>query len=76
LESLRADYQAKGGLESLSAIVALTENRALTLIRFCSFARYQSEAELLSDVNFKLMRAVDKCDASKASAFTATGTRR
>jgi hypothetical protein len=70
LEELIADYQAKRDLESLSEIVSLTQDRALTLIRFRKTARYRTESELLSDINFKLLKAVDKFDISKGSAFT------
>ena len=50
--------------------MALTRERALTLIRFHRAIRYGSEDELLSDVNFKLLRAVDKFDPAKGTAFT------
>jgi hypothetical protein len=42
----------------------------LTLIRFHKTTRYGSEDELLSDINFKLLRAVGKLDPAKGSAFT------
>jgi len=32
--------------------------------------RYCSEAELLSDINYKLLKAVDRFDPTKGSAFT------
>jgi hypothetical protein len=70
IESLIRTYQANGDQESLAAILSLTERRALTLIRFYKTTRYRPEDELLSDVNFKLLRAVGKFDASKGSAFT------
>jgi hypothetical protein len=70
IEQLIASYKSSGDLESLSTIVELTENRVLTLIRFYKCAQYRSEAELLSDVNCKLIKAVSKFDASKGSAFT------
>jgi DNA-directed RNA polymerase specialized sigma24 family protein len=70
LESLIGEYQAKGDAGSLGEIVRLTQTRALTLIRFHKTARYAAEDELLSDINFKLMRAVGKFDAAKGSAFT------
>ena len=70
IESLIADYQATRDIGSLSQIVALTQNRALTLIRFYRTTRYRPKDELLSDVNFKLIRAVDKFDPAKGSAFT------
>jgi hypothetical protein len=70
VESLIANYQASRDLETLSAIVGLARPRALTLIRFRRTTRYCSEAELLSDVNCKLVRAVERFDPAKASAFT------
>lgn len=70
LENLIANYKANRDLETLSTIVGLTRARALTLIRFRRSTRYCSEAELLSDVNCKLIRAVEKFDPAKASAFT------
>jgi hypothetical protein len=70
IESLIRNYQANGDQESLAAILSLTEQRALTLIRFYKTTRYRPEDELLSDVNFKLLRVVGKFDASKGSAFT------
>jgi sigma-70-like protein len=42
----------------------------MTLIRFYKTARYCSESELLSDVNLKLLRALDRFDPDKGSAFT------
>jgi hypothetical protein len=54
----------------LAEIVTLTQARALTLIRFHKTTRYRREDELLSDVNFKLLRAVNKFDSAKGTAFT------
>jgi hypothetical protein len=65
LEGLLADYQRNGDLESLSAIVNLAQPRAQTLIRFYKTTRYRREDELLSDVNLKLLRAVNKFDPAK-----------
>jgi hypothetical protein len=70
IEALIAEYQANRDLDSLSAIVSLTRTRAETLIRFRKTARYYSEAELLSDVDVKLLRAVEKFDPAKGTAFT------
>jgi hypothetical protein len=70
IESLIAAYQTHGDVKSLAAIVELTKERALTLIRFRKTSRYRAEDELLSDVNFKLMRAVAHFDPQKGSAFT------
>jgi hypothetical protein len=68
--SLIAEYQANRDQESLCEILSLSQQRALALIRFYKSARYRAEDELLSDVNFKLLRAVDKFDPTKGSAFT------
>jgi hypothetical protein len=70
LELLISAYQAGTNPAALVEIVTLTQARALTLIRFRKTARYSTEGELLSDVNFKLMRAVDKFDPAKGTAFT------
>ena len=40
------------------------------MIRFHKTSRYGSEDELISDVNFELLRAVEKFDPAKGSAFT------
>jgi hypothetical protein len=70
IESLIAQYQSSGDVHTLAAIVDLTQARALTLIRFWRTSRYRSEAELLSDINIKLLRAVDKFDPTRGKAFT------
>jgi hypothetical protein len=70
IEALIAQYQSNRDAALLSSIVALTQDRALTLISFYRTTRYRPKEELLSDVNFKLIRAVDKFDAAKGSAFT------
>jgi len=63
-------YQTGSDPEALAGIITRAQERAKTLIRFYGTARYLSEAELLSDVNWKLLRVVNKFDASKGSAFT------
>jgi hypothetical protein len=68
-EQVVARFQ-KGDANALAEIVELTQPRAETLIRFYKTNHYRSEAELLSDVNFKLIRSVAKFDPSKGSAFT------
>jgi DNA-directed RNA polymerase specialized sigma24 family protein len=70
LQSLIAAHQAGTDPAALAEIVTLTQDRALTLIRFRKTARYCAEDELLSNVNFKLLRAVDKFDPAKGTAFT------
>jgi hypothetical protein len=70
LEEVIARYQAGGDAASLGEIVALTQDRARTLIYFNRTTRYCPENELLSDVNYKLLKAVGKFDAGKGSAFT------
>jgi hypothetical protein len=54
----------------MSEVIALSQQRALTLIRHYHTACYCSEAELLSDVNFKLLRSVAKFDPAKGTGFT------
>jgi hypothetical protein len=70
IERAITQYQATHDTESLSRIIELTQTRAQTLIRFYRTTRYKPKDELLSDVNFKLMRAVGKFDPEKGSAFT------
>jgi hypothetical protein len=70
IEAAIAQYQSNHDVESLSEVVTLTQDRAMTLIRFYRTTQYRPRDELLSDVNFKIMRAVDKFDPSKGSAFT------
>jgi DNA-directed RNA polymerase specialized sigma24 family protein len=70
IEAAITQYQTSRDLESLSQVVDLTQRRADTLIRFYRTGRYKPHDELLSDVNFKMMRAIDKFDPSKGSAFT------
>lgn len=75
IESLISDYQTTGDIRTLATIVDLTQDRARALIKFRKTNRYAAEDELLSDVNFKLIRAVDKFDREKGSAFTQRSTR-
>src|SRR6516162_8767123 len=70
LEQAIGRYQAQGDTESLGEIVRLTQTRAQTLIRFYNTTKYRPEDELLSDVNWKLLRSVSKFDPAKGSAFT------
>jgi hypothetical protein len=70
LEECIARYQAQGDAESLGEIIRLSQDRALTLIRYNGSARYCPESELLSNINFKLMRSVTKFDPARGSAFT------
>ena len=69
LEQAIARYQA-GDAASLGEVIRLVEPRATTLIRFHKTHRYRPEDELLSDVNFKLMRSIGRFDARRASAFS------
>ena len=70
LEDAIARYQTKGDAGSLGEIISLTHDRALTLIRFYKTTRYQREDELLSDVNFKLLKAVDSFNRERGHAFS------
>jgi hypothetical protein len=67
LEQFIASYQTQGDAESPSEIIRLTQKRALTLIRFNGTARYCTESELLSDVNYKLLKAVGRFDLRSRS---------
>jgi hypothetical protein len=70
LEEFIARYQTQGDPRSLSEIIRLTEKRALTLLRFHKTTHHVPEDELLSDVNYKLLKAVGKFDHAKGTAFT------
>jgi hypothetical protein len=70
IELLITAYQTQGDVESLDAIVRLAQNRTLTLIRFHKTNRYLPEAELLLDVNLKLVKAIARFDPSRGSGFT------
>jgi hypothetical protein len=70
IEAAITQYQSSRDLASLSQVVELTQRRADTLIRFYKTTRYKPHDELISDVNSKLLRAVDKFDPEKGSAFT------
>jgi hypothetical protein len=69
LEACISRLQA-GDTSSLTEIVTLSQQRALTLIRHYRTGCYCSEPELLSNVHFKLLRSVAKFDPAKGSAFT------
>jgi hypothetical protein len=68
LEEAISRYQIQRDAESLGEIVELSQKRALALIRFYQSTKYRSEDELLSDINLKLMRSVDKFDPSKCTS--------
>jgi hypothetical protein len=69
LEQAIARFQA-GDAGSLDEIIRLVEPRSLTMIRFNKTNHYRSESELLSDINFKLIRTIGKFDARRGSGFT------
>jgi hypothetical protein len=69
LEKVIARYQA-GDANALTEIVALSRPRVETLIRFNGTADFRSEDELISDVNYKLVRSVGRFNSAKGSAFT------
>jgi len=69
LQACIARFQAQGDRASLAEIIELSQRRAQTLIRYYGSAHYCTESELLSDINFKLLRAVGKFDPQKGSAF-------
>jgi hypothetical protein len=72
LEQLFSAYQLEANPAVLSEIMVLSEQRTLTLARFFKTARYSGggEDEILSDVRFKLLRAVPRFDVNRGSAFT------
>jgi hypothetical protein len=71
LEELIAAYQSGSNPSAaLGEIVERVQQRALALIRFHKTSRYQPEDELLSDINYKLLRSVGKFDPTRGSAFT------
>jgi hypothetical protein len=70
LEECIGRFQREGDAASLSEIVELSQRRAEVLIRFHGSARYCTEAELLSDIHYKLIKAVAKFDPARGSAFT------
>ena len=69
LEQAIARFQ-NGDARSLGEVIRLVEPRAQTLIRFYKTHHYQSESELLSDINFKLLKSITKFDPKRASAFS------
>jgi len=69
IEMLMREHQCNRDRESMSAIIELAQPRVSTLIRFYKTARYKSEDELRSDVNFKLMRAIPSFNPQKGTAF-------
>jgi hypothetical protein len=73
LEAAIFRYQG-GDAGSLGEVIRLAQPRATTLIRFYKTHLYKAEDELLSDVNFKLLRAVRKFNPSKGSAFSFIST--
>jgi hypothetical protein len=70
IEAAITRYQTSRDLASLSQVVELTQRRADTLITFYRTTRYRSHDELISDINSKMLRAVDRFDPEKGSAFT------
>jgi DNA-directed RNA polymerase specialized sigma24 family protein len=69
LEKAIARFQ-NGDARSLGEVIRLVEPRAQTLIRFYKTHHYQSESELLSDINFKLLKSITKFDPKRASPFS------
>jgi hypothetical protein len=65
LEACIARFQTHGDTGSLAEIIDLSQQRALTLIRYYNTTCYSTESELLSDVNYKLLRTVAKFRSSK-----------
>jgi hypothetical protein len=69
LERLIAEHQT-GNPSALGEIVRLAQPRAEALIRFHKTSKYKPENELLSDVNYRLVKSVAKFDPTRGSAFT------
>jgi hypothetical protein len=69
LEQAIARFQ-NGDAGSLGEILRLVEPRAQTLIRFHRTHNFRPEDELLSDVNFKLLRSIGRFDSAKGSGFS------
>jgi hypothetical protein len=70
IESALADYKTSRSQTALTQVISLAQQRALTLIRSNHVTRYRTEDELMSDINFKLIRAVDTFDTARGSGFT------
>jgi hypothetical protein len=70
LEDVIARFQTQGDAESLGEIIQLSQKRVETLIRFNGTARYCHEDELISDVNHKLLKAVNRFNPEKGSGFS------
>jgi len=62
-------YQALGDPEALAGFVAASQERAKILIRHNAASRYVPENELISDVTWKLLRAVPRFNPERGSAF-------
>jgi hypothetical protein len=70
LEACIFRFQREGDATALGEIIELSQRRALTLIRFNGTTGYCSEPELLSDVNYKLIRSIRKFDPARGNAFS------
>jgi hypothetical protein len=70
IEASLRDYQSTGSAAALDKFLSMAQERALTLIRYNGVTRYRSESDLLSDINFKLMRSASRFDISRGSGFT------
>jgi hypothetical protein len=69
LEAAIARHQ-NGEVAALAEIVRLIQPRTETMIRFYGTNRYKPEDELLSDVHWKMLRAVGKFDSARGSGFS------
>ena len=69
LEQAIARFQLQGEANALGEIIGLTEKRAMTMIRFHKTTRHVPEDELVSDVNFKLLKTVGTFDPARGTAF-------
>jgi DNA-directed RNA polymerase specialized sigma24 family protein len=67
-------YQALGDPEALAGLIALSQERVRTLIRFNGSNRYLPEDELLSNVNWKLIRAISRFNQERGTPFSFIST--
>jgi hypothetical protein len=69
VEGALSEYKTSRSPAALTRVMSLSHERALTLIRAYHVTRYRPEDELMSDISYKLLRAADRFDASRGTAF-------
>jgi hypothetical protein len=70
VEQLIAQYQKEGSREILGEIVSRCEPLTFSLIRSKRTMIYEPENELMSTINYKLVRSISHYDPGKGTAFT------